>query len=161
MRRYYENIIVALGKTVSLASTVPMRRWGRRWWWRVHGGLSCCGFDHTADNNEKAHSDFIDLLEVAVISPDVGTAGMIFWVSASCYRRLFCCGRSRTFVAGIGGATYNRRPSNSEAIAIRSDYSGSNVIWWLAELIVLLCLPRVLAKKNLLTGSAPGLCCHP
>ena len=51
--------------------------------------LSYCGFDHTAENNEEAHSDFIGLLEAAVISPDVGTAGMIFRVIASCYRRLF------------------------------------------------------------------------
>ena len=124
--------------------------------------LSCCGFDHTADNNEKAHSDFIDLLEVAVVSPDVGTAGMMFRVSASCYRRLSCCGRSRTFVAGIGGATYDRRPSNSEAIASGSDYSGLNVLCWLAELMVFaLFTACVSEEKSFDRFGFPGLCCHP
>ena len=52
-------------------------------------GLPCRGFDHRTDNDEGAHNGFIGLSESAVISPDVGTAEMIFRVSASCYRRLF------------------------------------------------------------------------
>lgn len=51
--------------------------------------LSRRGFDHWADNNEEAHDGFIELFEFAVASPDVGTAGIKFRVSASCYRRLF------------------------------------------------------------------------
>ena len=51
--------------------------------------LSHFGFDHWADNNEGADNGFIELFDFAVASPDVGTAGMIFWVSTSCYRRLF------------------------------------------------------------------------
>ncbi len=37
---------------------------------------------------EDSHK-FIELLELAGVSPTVGTAGMIPRVSASCYRRLF------------------------------------------------------------------------
>lgn len=51
--------------------------------------LSRRGFDHWADNNEGTHNGFIELFAFAVASPDVGTVGMIFRVSASCYRRLF------------------------------------------------------------------------
>ncbi len=47
------------------------------------------GFNHRADNNEEAHNGFIGIFELAVTSPNVGTAGKIFRVSASCYRRLF------------------------------------------------------------------------
>lgn len=51
--------------------------------------LSRRGFDHRTDNNDGAGNGFIELFEFAVASPDVGTAGMILRVSASCYRRLF------------------------------------------------------------------------
>ena len=47
------------------------------------------GFDHWADDNKRVHNGFIKMFAFAVAPPDVGTAGMIFRVSASCYRRLF------------------------------------------------------------------------
>ena len=52
-------------------------------------GLSCDGFDHTDRNDEGAHNGFIELFEYAATSPNVGTAGKIFRVSASYYPRLF------------------------------------------------------------------------
>lgn len=50
---------------------------------------SRCDFDHWANHNEGTHNGFIEVLDLAVDSPDVDTAGMKFRVSASCYRRLF------------------------------------------------------------------------
>ena len=47
------------------------------------------GFDHWADGKKRTHNGFMEMFDFAVASPDVGTAGMILWVSASCYRRLF------------------------------------------------------------------------
>ncbi len=38
---------------------------------------------------EDSQNGFIELLELARVSPTVGTAGMLSRVSASCYRRLF------------------------------------------------------------------------
>ena len=51
--------------------------------------LSREGFGHWPDDNGGGHNGFIDLFDFAVASPDVGTAGMRFRVSTSCYRRLF------------------------------------------------------------------------
>ena len=51
--------------------------------------LSRRGFKRRAGKNGGAHNGFIELFEFPVASPDVGTAGMIFRVSASCYRKLF------------------------------------------------------------------------
>ena len=51
-------------------------------------GLFCGHFDHT-DRNDGVHNGFIELFECATTSPNVGTAGKIFRVSASYYRRLF------------------------------------------------------------------------
>ena len=52
-------------------------------------GLSCGGFDHTDRNDEGVHNGFIGLFDCVATSPNVGTAGKIFRVSASYYPRLF------------------------------------------------------------------------
>ena len=69
----------------------------------------CC-FDHKTKGSEEGNSLSIESFEIAVASPDVGTAGMRLRVSAcaSCYRRVFTAALVVLY-AETGGRRYSQR----------------------------------------------------
>lgn len=96
---------------------------------------------HRAKNNGGAHNGFTKLIEFAVASPDVGTAGMKTRVSASCYRRLFA---AVLFVLLNLRLTEVIQSTTDERVRYRrleQLYSGQSRLWWLIELMAFLCLP--------------------